>query len=212
MLHFLNETAFRLIGEDTTWAELIGDVAGFVCVWLVIKEHILNWPIGNLNVALLMLVFWSSKLYGDAGLQVIYVVLGFYGWWQWARRGPKRDALVRRTTKVEWWWLAIGGLVATAALYWADVRLGSTAPAADAVTTALSLVATYGQCRKLVESWWFWIVADLLYVPLYIYKDLYLTTALYAVFLGMAVVGLRQWRRSLAAAVAVEPEPEFARV
>ncbi len=206
MLHFLNETAFRALGEDTTWAELIGDAAGFVCVWLVIKEHILNWPIGNLNVALLMVVFWSSKLYGDAGLQIVYVVLGFYGWWQWGRPGGERDALVRRTSRVEWWWLAVGGLVATAALYWADVRLGSTVPLGDAVTTALSLVATYGQCRKLVESWWFWIVADMLYVPLYIYKDLYLTTVLYAVFLGMAVIGLRQWRRTLTTTGTVQPE------
>jgi nicotinamide mononucleotide transporter len=204
MLHFLNATAFRALGESTSWAELIGDLAGFVCVWLVIKEHIVNWPIGNLNVALLMVVFWGSKLYGDAGLQILYLGLGFYGWWEWGRHGATRDVPVRRTTKVEWWWLAVGGLVATAALDRIDLRLGSTVPLSDAVTTALSLVATYGQCRKLVESWWFWIVADVIYIPLYIHKHLYLTTVLYAAFLGMAVVGLRQWRRSLAA----EPVPE----
>jgi nicotinamide mononucleotide transporter len=197
MLHFLNSTAVRALGEDTTWAELIGDLAGFACVLLVIKQHILNWPIGNLNVALLMVVFWSSNLYGDAGLQVIYIVLGFYGWWLWARPGRVRDERVRRTVAAEWWWLGFGGLVATAVLYWVDVRLGSTAPVADAVTTTLSLVATYGQCRKLVESWWFWIAADLIYIPLYVSKDLYLTSVLYALFLGMAVVGLVQWRRSL---------------
>jgi nicotinamide mononucleotide transporter len=208
MLHFLNSTAFRALGEDTTWAELIGDLAGFVCVWLVIKEHILNWPIGNLNVALLMVVFWGSGLYGDAGLQIVYLVLGFYGWWQWGRPGEARDAVVRRTRSVEWWWLAIGGVAATAALYALDVRLGSSVPAADAVTTTLSLVATYGQCRKLVESWWFWIAADIVYIPLYVTKHLYLTSVLYAAFLGMAVAGLLAWRRSLSSADApVEPEP-----
>jgi nicotinamide mononucleotide transporter len=69
----------------------------------------------------------------------------------------------------------------------------SQVPLADAGTTALSLLATYGQCRKLVENWWFWIAADIVYIPLYAYKHLFLTAVLYLVFLGLCVVGLRSW-------------------
>jgi nicotinamide mononucleotide transporter len=203
MLDWLNATAITLIGEPASWAEVLGFLTGLVTVWLVVRQHIANWPIGIVNVLLLMVAFVTAGLYADAGLQVVYVVLGFYGWWQWHRRGSEPDTVVRRTRPAEWLLVGVGGVVATAVLYGLlRTVLSSTVPFADAVTTALSLVATFGQCRKLIESWWFWIAADLIYIPLYAYKSLYLTTVLYAVFLGLCVVGWRAWRRDLA----TEPE------
>jgi nicotinamide mononucleotide transporter len=244
VLDFLNETAFRVLGEDASWAELLGFATGLACVWLVVRQHIANWPVGIVNVVLLMVAFWTAGLYGDAALQIVYVVLGFYGWWAWLRPnradgpgsahahradgpGSAREARadgpgpsqagrretgvtvgVRRTRAIEWVWLSVGGVAATAALYWLlATRLGSTVPLADAATTALSLVATYGQCRKLVENWWFWIAADIVYVPLYAYKHLYLTTVLYVVFLGLSVTGLVSWRRDLRAVETLEQAP-----
>ena len=73
----------------------------------------------------------------------------------------------------------------------------STVPWADAVTTVLSLLATWGQTRKKVECWWLWIAADVIYVPLYAYKDLWLTAILYVGFMALCVLGLRNWTRSL---------------
>ena len=159
MLDWLTGTAFTVAGTGTTWAELLGFATGVVNVWLVARQHIWNWPIGIANVLLLMLLFWTAGLYADAGLQVVYVVLGLYGWWHWL--------------------FGVAGLLLTGALWvLLDRATDSTVPLADAVTTALSLLATYGQTRKLVESWWLWIVADLVYVPLYAYKGLWLTGGL----------------------------------
>lgn len=163
------------------------------------RQHVWNWPIGVANVVLLGLVFMAVGLYADAALQVIYVILGLYGWWQWLYGGAGRTRLtVRRTGRAEWAVLAGSGIVTVAALTFALAAwTDSTVPFWDALTTALSLVATYGQTRKLVESWWLWIAADLVYIPLYAYKGLYLTSALYVIFLALCVSGLLAWRSEL---------------
>jgi nicotinamide mononucleotide transporter len=146
-----------------------------------------------------MVVFWSAGLYADAGLQIVYVVLGLYGWWAWLYGGARRSRLVvRSTSRAEWLGLAVAGVLLTGGLWlFLDRLTSSTVPLADAVTTALSLLATYGQTRKLVENWWLWIAADLIYIPLYGYKDLWLTAILYVAFLVLCVLGLRAWRRAL---------------
>jgi nicotinamide mononucleotide transporter len=202
MIDWLNSTALTAFGAPTTWAEVLGFVTGLINVWLLVRRHILNWPLGILNVALLMLVFWSAGLYADAGLQILYVLLGFYGWWAWIY---DRSALVvRTTTGGEWLAQAVTGVLLTAGLWlFLDRLTSSTVPLADAVTTALSLLATYGQSRKLVENWWLWIAADLIYIPLYGYKDLWLTSILYVAFLALCVAGLRAWQSKLRAQRAV---------
>ncbi|GAA3230759.1 nicotinamide riboside transporter PnuC [Actinocorallia longicatena] len=195
----LLEPAFTLGGTPTSWGEVLGFTTGALCVWLVVRQHLWNWPIGILNVILLGLIFLDSGLYADASLQVVYVVLNAYGWWAWVYGGEGRTAeVVRRTSRVEWGWIAAGLAGSTAVMYlvlttWTE----STVPFWDAVTTAISLAATYGQCRKLAESWWLWILADLVYIPLYAHKELYLTSALYLVFLALCVAGLRAWRAEL---------------
>ncbi|WP_433534807.1 nicotinamide riboside transporter PnuC [Micromonospora sp. CA-249363] len=196
IIDWLTATAFRVGGVGTTWAELLGFATGVLNVWLVARQRVANWPIGIANVLLLMLLFWTAGLYADAGLQVVYVALGCYGWWHWLFGGERRTRLtVSRTGGREWAALAAAGVLLTGALWvLLDRATDSTVPLPDALTTALSLLATYGQTRKRVESWWLWIAADLIYIPLYAYKGLHLTAVLYLVFLALCVVGLRAWR------------------
>ncbi len=156
VIHWLNSPAVTAFGVPTSWAEVLGFVTGLLTVGLLVRRHILNWPLGILNVLLLMVVFWTAGLYADAGLQIVYVVLGVYGWWAWLYGGQDRTRLVvRATTRAEWFLLGVAGVLLTGGLWlFLDRLTGSTVPLADALTTALSLLATYGQTRKLVESWW----------------------------------------------------------
>ncbi|MFD9635129.1 nicotinamide riboside transporter PnuC [Streptomyces violascens] len=185
-----------------TWTEILGFATGALCVWLVARQHIANWPVGLANNVFFIVLFLQAGLYADAGLQVVFIALAVYGWWTWAHGGGSGSGAlpVRRTTRTEWLWLLAAGAVGTVALtFLLGAATDSTVPFWDALTTALSLAATYGQCKKLVESWWLWIAADVVYIPLYAHKELYLTSLLYAGFLALCLVGLRGWRRELGA-------------
>ncbi|GAA2308965.1 hypothetical protein GCM10009853_078030 [Glycomyces scopariae] len=197
-----NPVLFNAFGVPTTLIEVLGFASGALCVWLVARQHIANWGIGIFNCLMFIVLFTQWGLYADAGLQLVFIVLGAYGWWNWVRGGgPADDTLpVSRTGRTEWTALVGAGLAALAAIaILLDRATDSTVPFWDALTTVLSLMATYGQTRKRVESWWLWIAADLVYIPLYASKGLYLTSILYIGFLALCVLGLRNWRRDLTA-------------
>jgi nicotinamide mononucleotide transporter len=180
--------------------EILGFITGALCVWLLARQNIWNWPIGIANNIFYIVVFLKSGLYGDSGLQAAYIVLAGYGWWTWVSPHREHSELpVTRTTGKQWLWLI--PVTAAAALI---LRISlaeytpSTVPAWDGLTTALSLAATWGQCKKLLECWWIWIAADVIYIPLYVYKGLRLTAVLYLVFMLLCIAGLRAWHKALA--------------
>jgi nicotinamide mononucleotide transporter len=178
--------------------EILGFLTGAVNVWLLARQNIWNWPVGLANNALYVAVFLSAGLYGDAGLQLVYITLGVYGWWTWAHPGARVELQVTRTPRSTWIWLTpVTAAAAIGLAFFLRRFTDSTVPVWDSFTTALSLAAIYGQTKKYVESWWIWIAVDIIYVPLYIYKNLRLTSGLYFVFLLLCVMGLREWSRAL---------------
>jgi nicotinamide mononucleotide transporter len=199
---WLTSPAFFLWSAPVTWAEVFGDVAGALCVWLLARQHILNWPLGLANNVLWCVLFWHSKLYADSVLQVCFFVLGVYGWYTWlfGGAGARNSLPVRRTTRREWTWLSLSVCIATVGLgTFLDGQTDSPVPFWDASILTLSLAATYGQAQKAIECWWVWIAVDVISVPLYISRSLYPTAALYVVFGVLCVIGLREWRQALRA-------------
>lgn len=141
----------------------------------------------------------TAGLDADSALQVVYIALALWGWYLWVAGREAAPSAVTSTSRREWVWLLGAGVVGTiliTALLASATQ--SAVPFWDAVTTTLSLMATWGQAKKRWESWILWITADLIYVPLYLYKDLVLTAILYVGFLALCVMGLRAWRRDRA--------------
>jgi nicotinamide mononucleotide transporter len=203
----LNAPLFTLFNSPVTWTEVLGFGTGALCVWLVARQHLWNWPIGLANNLLFLLLFATAGLYADAGLQVVYMVLAVYGWWSWRYGGAEHDGLkVSAMPARTAWLLGAATLMASAGL-WAllDRVTDSSVPLWDAVTTALSLAATYGQTRKYLQCWWIWIAADVLYVPLYASKGLWLTAGLYVGFILLCLNGYLSWRRDLRQAASPLP-------
>lgn len=181
--------------------EIAAFVTGVATVWLAARQHIWNWPTGIVNVALYALLFWRARLYADAGLQVVYLVLSVYGWWAWLYGGAAHRPLrVRRASPRLLAVSAAAGAAFASAVGIALARYTDAAvPLLDSALTGTSLVAQFLMTRKYIETWPIWVVADVVYVGLFISRELFLTAALYAVFTVLALYAWREWRESLAA-------------
>jgi nicotinamide mononucleotide transporter len=184
-----------------TLLEVFGFLTGAACVFLQVRENIWNWPLGIANNLMFMVLFWQSKLYADAGLQIFFMSISIYGWWKWLYGGKDHSALtVAHTTRALGWKLAGMTVASAVAIYFLLRRFSdSDVPYGDATTTAMSLTAQFMLGRKLIENWLLWIAANMLYIGLYCYKRLYLTAFLYVIFSVMCVMGYKGWKKSLAA-------------
>jgi nicotinamide mononucleotide transporter len=191
----MNDT-LALAGFSTTPLELISFVLSVITVLLNIRQTHWAWLFSIISSATYGAVFFGARLYGDTGLQIVFIVVSVWGWYQWLRGGPQHEQLgVTRLTRSGRAWSAAGwlcGFVLLAVFLkaWTDTDV----PRADGFLTAGSLVGQLLLSRKKIENWHVWIAVDLLYVGLYVYKNLMLTAILYAVFCVLAVAGLRAWR------------------
>ena len=176
--------------------ETIAFVLGVINVTLVVRRSLWNYPFGLVMVALYGWVFFGAKLYSDMLLQVFFFVVQIYGWANWARSaaaaGEVRVERLGRTSRTLW----LAGS-AVAILGWGGLmhRFTDAAyPWWDAAVAILSVAAQILMSRRLIENWVLWIAVDLLAICLYAAKDLWLTALLYAIFLGLSVWGLVDWR------------------
>jgi nicotinamide mononucleotide transporter len=191
-----------LDSHGSSCLEAAGFVTGVINVWLTTRENIWSWPVGILNAALYTVVFAQGGLYSDTGLQVLYLVLSIYGWYAWLHGGDgqKNETLrVSATSGRLASILAIVGVAVWLLLWFITHRIrGAALPMVDAALVSASLVAMFMQTRKLRECWLVWIAADVAYVTLFIFRGFHLTAILYFVFTLLAILGYREWNRSLA--------------
>lgn len=190
----LNTVLFHLGNDAVSWAELLGFVTGAACVWLTVRSSIHNFWVGIANSSFFLVLFLTARLWADGGLQAMYIVLGFVGWWQWLHGGRHRTALVVGRAGSGTLAACVGFVVvATCGLTLLLDAAHDAAPFWDALTTAISLAAQYLLNAKKVETWLFWMAADIVYIPLYTARGLDLTALVYVLFLGLTVLGLRTW-------------------
>jgi nicotinamide mononucleotide transporter len=181
-------------GFSTTRLELVSFVLSVITVLLNIRQNHWAWLFSIVSSAAYGVVFFNSRLYGDAGLQAVFIASSIWGWYQWLRGASGGQFVVTRLSWTGWAWSGLAwllGFVLLAAFLKAYTN--TDVPHADGFLTAGSLLGTFLLARKKLENWHTWLAVDLLYVGLYVYKGLNLTAILYAVFVVMAALGLRAW-------------------
>ena len=183
--------------------EIVAVVVSFAGIWLTATRRMLCWPVNLVACALYFALFLDVRLYADMMLQAVFGIAVIYGWISWARgrTGEDRtgggDVVVIPLAPAH----AVAGLAAGAvgavAIGWFTSHYTNAAlPWIDATLSSFSLVAQYWTARRHAASWLLWIVVDILYVGLFVAKDLMLTAGLYAVMVALAVIGFRRWRRA----------------
>jgi nicotinamide mononucleotide transporter len=178
----------------------IGFVTGVVCVFLIVREKDINWPIGFLNSAALLAVFGMQRLYAQAALQVFYLIECAYGWWVWTRKDDRTGLkLVRigRTKLQSYILLALIGGAGIMVLYPVFRNTGDPAPFWDSVITILSLLAEYMLCLKFIEAWGVYLIADLISLAVLARLAMWITFGTYLCFTVLCVMGILEWRKRM---------------
>lgn len=189
--------AFTLWGSDVTRLEIVAFALAIAMVLANLRVHPVAWPLAIASSLLYGLLFAEHRLYGEAGLQLFFVALAFWGWWQWLR-GTGADGAALRVHRLS----RRGRLLVAAATLAAWPLLGlmldhatdSDVPYLDALPTIASVTGQLLLGRKLIENWAVWLGVNLVSIGLFAVKGLWLTVVLYTIFAGLSVVGWRAWR------------------
>ena len=180
-------------------------VFGILSVWYAYKENIWVFPFGIINVLIYIYICISAQLYANAGINAVYFITNVYGWYNWSRTDENEESIqISRNTNKQyllWFLLAI---VLYGLIVWIlrvanqhdPVYLNSILPWIDALNTSFFLCATLLMTVKKIENWWYWIAGNIISIPVYFSQGLYLTSLQYAVFLVIAIMGLRAWNNT----------------
>jgi len=179
-----------------SWLEIIAVIFGLLSVWYAKKENILVFPTGIISVLIYVYICFQFKLYADMAINGYYFIMSIYGWILWSSKRDNTLIPISQNTYKENSLLAgLFVLLFFVMQFVLKTYTDSDVPYWDSLTSALFLLAMILMARKKIEHWLFWIAGDLISIPLYAYKGLYLTSFQYLVFLGIAIAGYVEWHK-----------------
>ncbi len=185
----------------TSWLESVAVVLAIAYLVLAIRESIWCWPCALASTAIYVYLFYDVALLSESALNVFYLVMAIYGWWQW-RQGTSTQPNRLPISRLAWQWHA-GAIVLIALLvaftgWQMDERFRADFAYLDAATSWTAVWATWLTARKVFENWYYWLVIDIVSIGLYAAKGLALTALLFCIYVVLIFFGIRAWRQSLA--------------
>ncbi|ACU63165.1 nicotinamide riboside transporter PnuC [Chitinophaga pinensis] len=201
----VHHIAFSVMAYPVSYVELIGTLFGLISVYYASRANVLTWPTGIVNEIALFVLFFQVQLYADMLLQVFFLVVTVFGWYNWRHKTEELPVtrMSRPMTGIYGVALLSGTIVMGFTIQqfhrWMPqyFPLPATYPFADSFVMMASVLATFLLAKKRIETWVLWIVVDIVSVILYLIKEIYFLSLEYVVFLGLATFGLLQWRKQL---------------
>jgi len=201
----INNIAFELLSYPISYVELLGTIFGLISVYFASRANILTWPTGIFNEFFLFILFFQVQLYADMFLQVYFFVVTLYGWYNW-RKTSQEGSITSISFQSKIWLigiiaigtLAVGFLISKIHLYLPQYfAIEAAFPYTDSFVMVLSIIATVLLARKHIETWYLWILVDVVCVVLFFEKGIIFLSLEYLIFLGLATYGLLNWRKQL---------------
>ncbi|WP_289061250.1 nicotinamide riboside transporter PnuC [uncultured Zobellia sp.] len=181
--------------------EIIGVIFGFLSVWFSKKENILVFPTGIISTAIFVYILLVFGLLGDMLINAYYFSMSVYGWYVWTRKVDDTHfiPITRTSTKEKQWsvLLFVGTIIFVCLIYLFFDKFNNWTAYVDTFTTAIFFVGMWLMAKKKIENWVYWIIGDIISVPLYWYKGLIFTSLQYFLFTIIAVYGYLAWKKSL---------------
>lgn len=205
LLTELNHIAFEFIGYPISYVELIGTLFGLISVYLATRTNIWTWATGIVNELFLFILFFQVQLYADMFLQVYFFIVTLYGWYYWKQKS-NNNKITSLDPKSKLYWstiIVVGSLLA--GLFFSNIHIllpnfftiKAAYPYADSLVMVLSIVATILLAKKKIETWYLWILIDVICVVLFFQKGILFLSIEYFIFLGLATYGYLNWRKNL---------------
>jgi nicotinamide mononucleotide transporter len=187
-------TAWR----GTSWVEILAVLLAVAYLLLAIRQSIACWVAAFISSGLYVWVLFGARLYMESVLNLYYAAMAVYGYWQWwAPKDGARLTVSRWPAAHNGWGLAAVVALSTVTSFFLRRYTPAAWPFVDSMVSWASVFATFLVARKVYENWHWWLLIDSVSLYLYFTRRLYLTMLLFAVYLALIVIGMREWRRSL---------------
>lgn len=181
--------------------EIIAVIFGFLSVWYSKQENILVYPTGIISTVIFVYLLWQWQLLGDMMINIYYSSMSIYGWYMWTRKVDAGNYIpittATKTENITSIFIFLGTVLFTYAVYEYFDKWDSWTAYVDTFTTGIFFVGMWLMAKKKLENWIYWIIGDVISVPLYFYKGLTFTSLQYLLFTIIAIYGYRTWKRSL---------------
>ena len=177
--------------------ELLATIMGILSVWYARKNNVLVFPTGIVSVLIYVFITYENKIYAEAGINIYYFIMSVYGWILWTSKNKKIKKNISKNNTRDNLIYGFIFLFLFCFLFFVLKSTDSDVVFLDSITTALSLTAMLLLARRKLENWIYWVIADIIYIPLFIYKELYITSFQYFVFLVLAISGYFEWKKIL---------------
>jgi nicotinamide mononucleotide transporter len=192
-MEILNQITLAFLAQSKL--EFIAVISAILYLVLVVRENIWCWFFAFISTAIYIYLFHSVALFSESVLNAYYLFMAVYGWWQWQKQGRETNLHIQNWSLKIHFKIIVASLILTPILGYYMSSIGASFPYLDAFVSLLAVVATIMVAYKVFENWYYWLLVDSLSIYLFWQKQMYMTAALFVLYIALIFTGIQNWKK-----------------